>query len=241
VTTVQADESRLRFASITWPPYAGETISGYGIASYILTQACKRVGLTAEFYFMPWTRAMKETKEGKYDALYNAYYSEQRAQDYAISDGYFQTLLTLCTKSDTPIEYDGTPQSLHPYRLGLVRGYVNTESIDNDDEIIKDEAENDILNLRKLIRGRVDLIAIDKYQALHLVKNNPTIEADVSDIRFIYPILEMKELHVMFSKSKPDWQKNLRLLNRGLREIKADGTLNDIMIRYGFSVPQLED
>ncbi|QJB57333.1 transporter substrate-binding domain-containing protein [Pseudodesulfovibrio sp. zrk46] len=237
----RADDTQLDFVTITWEPYAGEIIPGYGIASTIISKACARVGLTAKFHFLPWTRAMDETKAGDFDALYNAYYSPQRDEDYGVSECYFQTILTLCTKSSNSIDYDGTTQSLHKYRLGVVRGFVNTKAIDSDKELNKDEAENDVLNLRKLLHDRVDLIVIDKYQALHLVKNSPIIEADMADIRFIYPALEQKSLHVMFSKNRTGWQQKLELFNKGLKEIKKDGTLKAILLSYGFPTQPMEE
>lgn len=235
--TVQANEPTLTFATNYWAPYAAEELPGYGLSSAIISEACKRTGLKIEFEFVPWVRAMEMTKSGKYDAFFNAYHSEYRARTYAASEPYFQTQLVLCTLKESDIQYDGSTKSLYPYKLGVVRGYVNTAAIDNDESIKKDAADNDVLNLKKLLRGRVDLIAIDKYQALHLIKNNPTIEADMHDIKFLSPDLGKKSLYVMFSKNKPDWEIHLKRFNRGLREIKHDGTLNELMILYGVSVP----
>ncbi len=240
-TPIQAKETQLSFVADNWAPYTAKGLPDYGITAAIVTAACKRVGLQPEFHFQPWTRGMKETKTGKFDAMYNAYISDQRARDYAFSEPYFQTQLVLCTKADTDIQYDGTVKSLLPYRLGVVRNYVNTVAIDSAENLQKDEAESDVLNMKKLIHGRVDLIVIDKYQALHLIKNNPTIEAEISDIKFLSPELERKPLHVMFSSNRPNWKENLKLFNQGLREIKRDGTLNDLMLIFGISVPYLAE
>lgn len=237
---VQAGDSQISFSTVNWEPYAGETLINNGISTVIIREACKRVGLTPTFHFMPWNRAMTQTRNGKYDAVFNAYYSKDRAETYAISEPYFRTILTLCATRKKSIDYDGSVESLKPYTIGVVRGFVNTEAIDQALFLKKDTTETDVLNLRKLLHGRVDLIVIDKYQSIHLVKNNPTIEADIKDIQFISPILEEKTLHVLFSKKKPDWQDKLKRFNKGIKEIKADGTLNDIMFRFGFFVPHKE-
>lgn len=234
----QASESNLSFATLNWEPYAAESLPNFGFASAIVAEASKRAGFNAEFYFIPWTRAMAEVKIGKYDALFNAYDSEQRRIDYGVSLPYYQTQLVLCTTTDTDIEYDGSTQSLHKYRFGVVRGYVNTKAIDNDTELIKDEAENDRMNLNKLVNGRVDVIAIDKYQALYLIKNDPAIQDAPKKIRFLSPVLEMKPIHVMFSKKTPDWAEKLHRFNHALDTVIKDGTINDIMLEYGIAVPQ---
>lgn len=238
VLPTQAPGQTLTFATVNWEPYAGETLPDKGITSVIIAKACKLAGLEAEFRFMPWPRAMDETRSGKYDAVYNAYFSKYRDSHFGISEPYFTTHLTLCTKADTTIRYDGSVESLLPYRLGVVRGFVNTEAIDQEKSIMKDEAINDVMNLNKLLHNRVDLIVIDKYQALHLVKNNPTIEADVNDIRFISPKLDTKKLHVLFSKETRGWQSIMRRFNNALRKMKSDGTIDELMLRFGFVLPE---
>lgn len=240
-TSAVASDSRITFATLNWAPYAAESLPSHGFTSAILTEACKRAGYTAEFHFMPWTRAMEEVRIGEYDALYNAYCSAERAKTYAMSVPYYQTKLMLATTIDKDITYDGTTESLHPYRIGVVRGYVNTEAIDSDTQLKKDEAENDLMNLKKLLNGRVDIIAIDEFQALYLLKHNPTIQKSNQQLRFLKPVLEKKPIHVMFSRNTPNWEEKLRRFNQGLEQIIDDGTLNRLMIQYGIAVQYNEN
>ena len=234
---VHANDSQISFVTNNWEPYASELLPDYGISSVIIAEACKRANLEPKFSFRPWNRAMAKTREGSFDAIFNAYYSKERAENFAVSKPYFKVQLTLCTTTRHPISYDGTIASLKPYKIGVIRGFVNTPGIDQAEYLDKDEAETDLLNIKKLLARRVQVIVIDKYQALDLLKNNPTIEAGVADIHFVTPLLEEKTLHVLFSKRGKEWKKKLHRFNKGLREIQADGTMNKIMARFGFSVP----
>jgi polar amino acid transport system substrate-binding protein len=224
----------ISFTTVNWEPYSGEFLAGYGVGSAIIEEACLRVGLKATFRFLPWKRAMEEVKRGKYDALFSAYFSEKRSQVYGVSKAYMSGPLVLAVRKGAQLAWDGTVRSLEPYRIGVVRGYVNTEEIDKADFLIKDEATSDLLNLKKLLGKRIDVIVIDKYTAIHLLKSNSTLEGNVQDIEFLDPPLDMRSIHVMFSKNMPDWEKHLEMFNAGLSAIQEDGTKDIILEKYGF-------
>ncbi len=177
---------------------------------------------------------MLKTKRGKLDALYSAYYSDERAKTYALSEPYAESPVVFCTKKDADIKYTKL-HDLAKYRIGVVQGYVNTPEIDKADYLQKDDgAVSDLLNLRKLLKNRVDLIIIDKFVAISILKNNPTLEGDVKSVKFLDPPLEMKPLFVMFSKAVPGYEKKLADFNRGLKMVNDDGTVKNIMIKHGF-------
>ncbi|UZP66444.1 transporter substrate-binding domain-containing protein [Desulfovibrio mangrovi] len=230
-----ADEGKtISFATVNWEPYASEFLPEFGFTSAIIREACSRVGLKASFHFMPWNRAVEAVRNGQYDVLYSAYYSKERAEEFGVSRPYVQSPLAFCVKRDSPASWDGTIRSLVHYRIGVVRGYVNTPEFDAAEVLSKEEANSDLLNLRKVLGGRVDMIAIDKYLAIYLLKTNPTLEGGIQHVRFLSPLLDTKGVHAMFSKKHPDWEENLALFNKGLEAIEQDGTLEEIKLRFGF-------
>jgi polar amino acid transport system substrate-binding protein len=229
-----ADAEEVSLTSTNWEPYNGELLPNYGFASEIISEAFKRVGYKVSFTFLPWNRAYKDTIKGKYDGLFASYYSKKRAEIFAPSDPYISGPLVLCSRQETEIKFK-TLRDLSSYTIGVVRGYVNTPEFDKADYLKKEEVNSDILNLIKLIRGRVDLIVIDKYTALYYLKNAPSVQGDLNNVRFLSPPLEEKPLHIMFSKAVSDYKLKLDGFNRGLREIKADGTFEGILRKYGFS------
>jgi len=232
VKNIKAEEIHL--TSTNWEPYNGELLPNYGFTSEIISKAFERVGYNVKFTFLPWNRAVEETKKGKYDGLFAAYYSEERAKIFDPSDPYISGPLVLCSRKGANIKYK-TLRDLSSYTIGVVRGYVNTPEFDKADYLKKDEVNNDLLNLKKLLKGRVDLILIDKYLALFYLKNTPSIDGALSSVEFLSPALEEKSLHIMFSKAVMNYEKKVKDFNRGLQEIKADGTVEKILIKYGFS------
>lgn len=224
----------ISLTSTNWEPYNGELLPNFGFASEIISEAFRRGGCKVRFTFLPWKRAYEETREGKFDGLFAAYYSDERAEIFAPSDPYISGPLVFCSGKKTEIKYKSF-RDLSPYRIGVVRGYVSTPEFDRADYLKKEEANSDLINLKKLIRGRVDLIVIDKYIALYYLKNIPSVEGDIGSVRFLTPPIGEKPLHIMFSKAVPDYEIKVRKFNRGLSEIKGDGTVDNILIKHGFS------
>ncbi|WP_147822447.1 substrate-binding periplasmic protein [Salidesulfovibrio onnuriiensis] len=231
-------QDTISFATVDWQPYAGEYLPEYGVGSAIIAEACRRVGLKASFHFMPWKRAMDDVARGKYDALYSAYYSEERARTYALSRPYIHGQLVLCARKGNRLKWDGTIRSLAPYRLGVVLGYVNTPEFDGADYLQKDVAPSDLLNLSKLLNDRLDAVVIDKFQAIYLLKNSCTLPGSVNDVDFLFPPLDEKDIYVMFSKELPGWENRLERFNKGLEMIEADCVKDKIMMKFGFIEPE---
>src|SRR5919106_7045192 len=82
-------ERVISLAISEWPPYVSNDLKNYGLTSEIVAEAFARVGHTVKMSFMPWKRALHKVAEGVYDATYPAYYSEERAQLYAMSKPFF--------------------------------------------------------------------------------------------------------------------------------------------------------
>ncbi len=224
----------IRLTSCDWRPYAAEDLPGCGFTSQIVDKAFERVGHKASFKFLPWRRAMLETEKGKYDAMYSAYHSEERAATYAVSAPYIRSQVGFCARKDSTISYKKL-RGLAPYRIGVVKGYVNTPEFDQADYLEKDGAKSDVQNLKKLLKGRVDLIVIDKFVAIDHLKNTPGIEGDLRRVKFLNPPLSMSPVFVMFSKAIPGYEKKLADFNRGLKAIIDDGTYDTILEKHGFS------
>ncbi len=229
-----AKAEEICMTSCEWAPYASENLPNYGFTSEIINAAFKHVGYKVTFEFYPWKRAMMMVKQGKCDGVYSAYYTSERSREYALSDPYIESRVYLCTLKNNPIKYKSF-KDLIPYKIGVVMGYSNTEEFDNADFLTKDEAPNELLNLKKILRGRVDLIVIDRYVAIDNLKNSAFLEGSISDIQFLEPPLKMVPVHIMFSKAIPGYEKKVRDFNKGLQAVKHDGTIDDILKKYGFN------
>jgi len=111
---------------------------------------------------VPWERALRESAEGtRYDGLLGAYYSDERAAVYLLSDSLLTLSIDLIARKDSGIRYE-TLKDLRNYKIGIIRGSVNSKEFDAATYLNKDLVSDPLLNLRKLLAGRVDLIVDSK-------------------------------------------------------------------------------
>lgn len=220
----------ITLATTEWPPYVSQNLANNGFASEVVSKAFSRAGYTVALNFMPWKRALWKVETGHYDAAYPAYYSEERARIYALSKPFSEGPLGFYKRKDRDIAYQ-TLRDLQPYRIGVVRGYVSTSAFDAVDFLEKDTADNDMQNLRKLLKGRVDLIVIDKLTAKYLI--NAAIPEGRRQLEFLSPPLAANPLHVLFSRQTKDYERIRHDFHRGLQQILEDGTIQQILEKHG--------
>ncbi len=233
LTSFKAMAETVTFVSSSWPPYTGLELAHGGFTNEIIRQALEQTNLKSKFIYMPWRRAMESVKTGEIDALYSAYYSTERASTYIASEPYVYSDLMLATHSDSHISGYKTLADLSPYRIGVVRGYVNSPEFDQADFLQKEPVTNDKLNLKKLLGKRVDLIVIDRFVALHLLQSMGKSE---KSIRFLAKPLDQKPVHIMFSRKNTLSAARVEAFNSGLKIIKQQGIYQEILKRYGFFV-----
>lgn len=202
LTTAGAQADTLRVATLDWAPYVGPDLPGKGLASRILDEALALDGHRAELVFLPWQRALKEAAEGRFDALMPAYLSPERRELFHATIPLLDSQLGFFRQRERLLPVNPAHlESLRPYRIGVVRGYVNREDFDADRSLTKDAVTNDWQNLEKLLRGRIDLAVVDRYIGYHLLARN--VPALKDRLVFIEPPLEVKPLYVLVPKDTP--------------------------------------
>jgi polar amino acid transport system substrate-binding protein len=225
-----ADRS-VRLATLEWEPYIGRDLEGFGFGAEILREAFHRAGYEVTFSFMPWVRALKEAELGRYDAVCFAYHSKERAGKYLFSAPYAESTLGFCTLQGSGLTVRGL-EDLAPYRIGVVRGFVNTPEFDALETLRKEEVKNEWMNLKKLLNGRVDVIVIDRFVMRHVLKTHFPDRKDTVD--FLEPPLAVHPLHLMFSKQREHSAAKLRAFNRAVETMRQDGSMDRIMARFGY-------
>ena len=137
----------------------------------------------------------------------------------------------IASKSLKFTRYD-TLQDLKPYKIGINRGYVNSKEFDAADYLNKEEANNPMSNIKKLIKGRLDMIVA----AGGIFRNeiSKLKSEKVENFTFIKPILARNQLYILISRKIPDSKKITKDFNRGLVIIKTNGMYDKILKKHGF-------
>ena len=210
------EEKTVRLAGCEYPPYYGTSLQNNGFITEIITEAFKRKGYKVHVDFLPWKRALKLAKMGKYDGIYTIWYRKEREQWFAYSDPFPPNEIGFYKRREDTIPF-ATLEDLKPYIIGIVRGYTNPPKLEKAEYLIKEEVPTDVMNLTKLYHGRIDLALIDKTLAQYLIKTRFPEYAD--RIEWMGPPLELLYQHIGFSRKKEHYQKIVSDFNKGLQEI----------------------
>lgn len=142
-----------------------------GVLSEIVTAAYEAEGIKVNIKFYT-LEACRNKDNSVDDSLYVSYgwiRNEERERKWHFSKPLFKGGAILASLKGSNFEWS-TLNDLKPYKTGIARGYSYGTKFDEFKKYIKFESANeDIQNLKKLSRGRVDQVAIDSVAGARLI------------------------------------------------------------------------
>lgn len=228
--SASANDRVLKLASTEYPPYYNKTMEGNGFITQIIAAAFAESGYDIDVTFLPWARALESTKAGKYDGLFTVRYREDRTEFFAYSDPLPPNKIGFLKRSASTIDFD-TLADLKDRRIGIVRGYAVPPEFD-DVGLVTIPADNNVENLRKLMRNRIDLIVSDRAVALHTLTTELGVPS--ADLEWLDPAINTEIQYLVFPKSTSDHETLMAGFNAGLATVTADGTVARIIQESGF-------
>ncbi|QEP44869.1 hypothetical protein D5085_18070 [Ectothiorhodospiraceae bacterium BW-2] len=225
--TIVADE---------WAPYnsvPNSAMPGYGIE--IAQQAFAQAGHSVNYLIMPWNRALKETREGKYSAVIGAYIED--APDFIFPDEEFGVSKnSFFVQKGSAWRYTGL-ESLLNLKVGIIQDYSFGEELDDffakHPQITEHVFGKTPLdqNIKKLLAGRVDVLVEDSNVFMQKVK-----EMGVSDkIEHVGDQGDANKLYIAFSPALAESKTYADILSKGIVAMKKSGELEQILAKYGLS------
>lgn len=226
-------EMDVHLVTLDWPPFIGPTLENNGFLAEIVREAFSRVGYRVHMDFLPWNRALHMTERGDYDGLIAVYHTEEREEIFHYHStplGYAE--IVFMELSGREIHYS-TMEDIEEYRIGLTRGFVYPAVLEEADFLERVKAEDTKTLLKLLLGRRVDLIVESREVLCYLLEHS--FEEDMrKEVQVLEPILERRPLYIAFSALPIDVSHLLTSFNKGLLEIKEDGTYEAIMTQHGF-------
>lgn len=222
----------IRMVTAEWEPFYSSTYDSGGVVTEIASAAFERAGHTTSIAWHPWLRAMKLVTTGEADVVMGAYYSDERAKAFHFSESFFNIDIGFVALKDVGITEYKNLKALSPYLIGTMKGWAYTEEFDAADYLNKEYVMNQIVVTRMLFARRVDMVAMSIPVFQH--EANLLRYHNLSEIVVLSPLLDSKGLHLMFSLRDPNHLKLAEDFNRGLAEIRADGTFGRILAKHRF-------
>lgn len=226
---------KLILAADLWPPFNGEPGStNEGILVEIAKLSLQ--GYEIEYKIIPWSRALKEARDGKIHGVVGA--AKADAPDFIFpSEPQSRLINSFFYVSDW--EFQGL-KSLEGKILGVMQDYTYGDLItgENLDEYIKQGKGIETLvgdsplesAIKMLLAGRIDVVVEHPYTFMEALKR---LGEDPTRIKSINSVTKPQDLYIAFSPSLPQSKKLAELVSLGTKDLRDSGKLAKILERYG--------
>ena len=224
-------EKVVHIATTDWPPYTQQNLPAGGASSKVVRAAFEKMGYGVEVSFLSWKRAIQLAAKGTDNAIayFPGYHCRHRS-GFEPSEPIGYGPLGFAENIEAPITWK-TLDDLGEQRLkiGTVLGYANTDEFDSkvgSGWIITIPSDDDIANLKKLLRKRIDAAVVDKLTLEYLKATDPVLKEGADKLMFDETPLEEKTLNLCF-RADDEGRLLKHLFNAGLEQIAVDSITDD--------------
>jgi polar amino acid transport system substrate-binding protein len=229
ISKVAAEET-IRITNGEWPPYLSEQLKFYGVASRIVTDAFALEGVTVTYGFFPWKRALVLAQEGDWDASAVWLWSEERAENFYISDPVIKSTYVFFHLKSSPFEWE-VINDLKGRRIGATLGYNYGEQFEQAEKngaIEVDRVPEDEVNFKKLLAGRIDVFPMDKEVGYTMLRK--LFKPEEIELFTHHPTpLRADPLHLLLSKKVEKNKRLIELFNKGLKRLQESGKIDQYL------------
>jgi polar amino acid transport system substrate-binding protein len=223
-------EKTIVLATANYEPIIGEALPEGGVFTALSREAFRRAGYKLDIEYLPWKRSQEEAKDGNYDGILGAMLTPEREPFFTSTEALMSFKHLLFSRSEELITYTVLSE-LKPYTIGTVQGSASEETLKAAGLTIESVTKYE-QNLKKLMLKRIDLMVGDSFLILDLLKKYPEYKGK---IRQVSPPIKVSSLQNLLSKTHPEPHSVVTDFNKGLSEMRADGTFDAILERFGFS------
>ena len=227
--TLPAKADHITIVTEHLPPYNYlEDGDAQGMSTEVVQAALEAAGHTYEIRFMPWARAYQIALTKPNTLVYSIARTNEREALFAWVGEIAPFGAALYQRADRPAVKLQQLSDARLLQVGVYRGDAKEAILRKNGFQNLQTTEDDLLNLRKLLLGRIDLIAIDDSVIGPLLKE----EGIAPDkVRRVLGIEEISgNLYMAFHKeTDPELVSSVQ---RGLEVIKENGEYEQILNRY---------
>lgn len=208
--------------------YVDENGDYTGIDIDIAKKVCKKAGYEPVFVEIPWDEKDTYLKEGKIDCLWNAFSIDGREDKYLWTDSYLESKLGAIAERRSPTK------SLKDFKGP---GGIAVRAGSKTEEVLLKNLNSFSSNTQKVyscgtfsmaktafIKSYADALACHKVVLHQIMVEHPGL----------YQYLEgtIMTVHLGVAFDKEEKNEKYKAINKGLAEIKKDGTISQIVGKY---------
>lgn len=231
-TPAAADVISLR--ADDWCPFnCSEAKKGYGVE--VAEQVFAAAGHTIQYQLAPWSRSLEDCLRGEVDAVIGAAPVDSPELVFG-AEPIGQWDSTFVVKTGNPWRYDGV-ESLERVKLAAIIGYIYMEPVGQYVETNKKNKARVTQvggtqpldqSLKMVAAGRVDA-AMESRAVLDYKLRQMGLAGNLA----IAGGTRSGPIYIAFSPKHPKARDYARILDDGIRAMRADGRLKAILDKYG--------
>lgn len=205
-----------------FPPY-NYSFNGNrtGIDTEIVNAMLKELEITPVHRALAWTEVVQAMDGNSVDVGFQFIASPARFEQYNMI-GPFRTGTTVfMVRKDSEITFDRL-EDLTPYRIGVVDGFSYAPDFDAATYLEKVPSSSNVVNFRRLILGRVDVIVGD----LHVLNYMARQDGRLKDVRVLPKPVGLVPRYIALPKARKEKAERLQAAFVKLRD---NGTIARIV------------
>ena len=217
-----------------YAPFESQNEKGeiVGLSMDILNAIAAKAGIQVKYVNTPWEGIFNALQQGDRDALISSItITDERKQTMDFSAPYFDAQQLIAVRAESKVaKFDDLKKLKVGVQTGTTGDEVVTKLLGKTSTSVK-RFESTPLALKELASGGVDAVVADNGVVIHYVANNADWKFQtVSDTSSFVP----EQYGIAVKKGNTEL---LGKLNKGLADIKADGTYDKIYAQYFGAAP----
>jgi polar amino acid transport system substrate-binding protein len=217
-----------------YAPFESQNEKGeiVGFDIEVVKAAAAKAGVEVKFVNTPWEGIFNNLQQGDRDLLVSSItITEERKQTMDFSTPYFDAQQLIAVKQTSKVaKFDDLKKLKVGVQTGTTGDEVVTKLLGKNSTNVK-RFESTPLALKELESGGVDAVVADNGVVIHYVANNPDAKfKTVADNTSFAP----EQYGIAFKKGNTEL---LEKFNKGLADIKADGSYDKIYAQFFGAAP----
>ncbi|WP_394699793.1 substrate-binding periplasmic protein [uncultured Pseudodesulfovibrio sp.] len=228
----QALPDSILLTSGEWPPFYSASLPGGGFGNRVISESFALAGISVDFMFLPWRRAMSMADNGPPAGSAGWLPLEGRDRRFLFSDPVFSSDRVFFYRRDTSFTWQ-TLNDIRDLRVGITLG--SAEEFPFEDAMAGGKGKLDmavsyVAGMKMLIEGRVDVYACNKSVGLFVLARR--IDSGADRIAYDPRPIFTETNHLILSRRLPYAQELMDRFNAGLRKLRESGRYDRIRRVY---------
>jgi polar amino acid transport system substrate-binding protein len=214
-----------------YPPFTFGDDQNAGLLTEIVRESFKLTHVDVEFVTVPNNRAITGLLRGLYDGSYGWAHSPERDSKLLYSTAPIYSLrIVFFQKNGNEITWKSL-EDLTKYRIGVTLGNYYSNEFDalvKSGKFFADPVNDDVVNLKKLALGRIDLFPIDQDVGQYLAKRYLT-KADQQKIMMQHKAIVVIPVYLVVRRDLSHAREICDRFDQGYQQLASSGRLQKML------------